>query len=487
MGFQVAVDPSNESKVYPATSMGPFRSIDSGRNFTNVKLPTGECAGKTGYGRRQFSNFVTDVVIRAPGGVTDAEGGVVLAAVGYRAGKATYPNGKVHSTHNGLYRSPNGAPNSFEKLDVSGTGATDIGFAPEQNIGRVEMGPVTGDEQDHNYEYAIVEDAELFNGGVPSIDVPEDPGADDQALFNTTFNGIYVSDDFGESWIRMADTVEVAENPATGSSLAGTGQAILFAPGVQAWYNLWIKPDPTRQSPEGVPTRLTFGLEEVWQNRNTSVPQNLPAQDPRGDFKVIGPYFADETCLLLDNPLPVCPTSDPPTTTDRTTHPDQHDALYIPSDNGGVSLVVGNDGGAYVQTVAEGEELSAEKWGEGDNDGFHTLALRGGGRQGRHDLVRPAGQRFRKDRARVTTTGHDLRRRRFLHRSRPEQLRRRLLRDHICGYASHDRRRQAMEEHSSSGVEHAVLQSLRDGSVRGQAPDDRGQRGRRDGRRTKDM
>jgi hypothetical protein len=179
-------------------------------------------------------NFVTDVVVKEPGGVTDEPGGTVLAAVGYRAGMAEFPNGEVHSTHNGLYRSESGAPGTFEMLDVSGDGVTDFGFAPRENIGRVELGLATGEEHDHNYVYAIVQDAELFNGGVSSIDVPDDPGFDDQALFNTSFNGIYVSEDFGESWTRMADTVEIAQNPTTHSGLAVTGQATLFAPGVQA-------------------------------------------------------------------------------------------------------------------------------------------------------------------------------------------------------------------------------------------------------------
>jgi hypothetical protein len=373
MGFQIAVDPANPRRIYAATSMGLYRSVDTGRTYTNVALPTGDCAGRTGYGNEcQFANFVTDVVVQPPGGTTNEDGGTVLAAVGYRAGKHAFPDGKIHSTHNGLYRSTTGAPGSFEELDVSGDGASPVGFAPQENIGRTELGVAEGKDQNHNYVYAIVQDAELFNGAVPSIDVPEDPAADDQALYNTSFNGIYVSEDFGESWIRMADTAEVSENPATGSSLAGTGQATLFAPGVQAWYNMWIKPDPTRQTEDGVPTRLTFGLEEVWQNRVTDAPQNQPQQHPQGDFKVIGPYFADETCLLLDNPTPVCPTSDPPTTTDLTTHPDQHDALYVPTEDG-VSFIVGNDGGAYVQTVKDGQEFVATGWPRGNNDGFHTL------------------------------------------------------------------------------------------------------------------
>jgi hypothetical protein len=377
LGFQVADDPTNPREFYVATSMGLFRSTTAGRNFTNVALPTGECAGKTGYGRCQFMNFVTDVVVQEPGGVTNEKGGKVLAAVGYRAGMAEFPNGEVHSTHNGLYLSESGAPGTFEMLDVSGDGVSHVGFAPRENIGRVEMGIASGEKQDHNYLYAIVQDAELFNGGVPSIDAPDDPGLDDQALFNTVFNGIYVSEDFGQSWIRMADTAEISENPTTHSGLAVTGQATLFAPGVQAWYNMWIKPDPTQQTEEGVPTRLTFGLEEVWANR-CSGPQNTPVQPPCdapevGDFEVIGPYFADEACLLLDTGQPACPTAEDGVNTELTTHPDQHDALYLPTGDGGVTLIAGNDGGAYAQTLKSDEALAPTKWGEGNNDGFHTL------------------------------------------------------------------------------------------------------------------
>ena len=82
---------------------------------------------------------------------------------------------------------------------------------------------------------------------------------------NTVFNGIYVSKDFGKTWTQLADTKEISENPNTGSALAGAGQATLYAPGVQAWYNEWIHVDPTRQTAKGVPTRILFGLEEVWE------------------------------------------------------------------------------------------------------------------------------------------------------------------------------------------------------------------------------
>jgi hypothetical protein len=115
-----------------------------------------------------------------------------------------------------------------------------------------------------------------------------------------------------------------------------------------------------------VPTRLAFGLEEVWQNE-LPVPQDGP-----GTFKVIGRYFSDEACLLLSLGLPECPTNRPPTTS-TTTHPDQHDAVWIPDSLGGVTLAVGNDGGFYKNHVAPGHEIDNGGWGNGNQTGFNTL------------------------------------------------------------------------------------------------------------------
>ncbi|MBW3654375.1 MAG: hypothetical protein KY433_12540, partial [Actinobacteria bacterium] len=75
MGFQVEVDPTDPSVVYAATSMGLYRSNDAGATYTNVKLPVGDgCAGKTSYGRCEFANFVTDGVVKEPGGTTKERG-----------------------------------------------------------------------------------------------------------------------------------------------------------------------------------------------------------------------------------------------------------------------------------------------------------------------------------------------------------------------------------------------------------------------------
>jgi hypothetical protein len=379
MGYQVAADPAHANIVYVATSMGLFRSIDAGRHFTNVRLPTTadttDCAGVTGYNRCQFSNWVTGLVVQAPGGTGGASGGQVLAAVGYRAGNGVqFTNGQTETTANGLYHSSTGAPGTFTKVAPTG-------FANSTHIGRTSLGTAVGVGQDHNWVYAIVEDACAFNNGAAILDVPEEPvktpaplcGSPPQAIpNNTVLDGVYASGDFGQTWVQLGNTVTIAENPATGSALAGSSATQgLYAPGVQAWYNQWIEPDPTSQDVLGRPNRLFFGLEEVWESLiNVS---NLAAT-----FHVIGPYFSGDTCQFRDLGLPVCPTQEFTSPGDKTTHADQHGHILIPDKTGGgVTLVVGNDGGAYTQHANAGQDFSNKRWGRGNQTGLHTLLTYG--------------------------------------------------------------------------------------------------------------
>ncbi len=374
MGFKIEVDPRNPTIVYAATSQGLYRSTDTGRTYTNVKLPTLGCAGKTGYRNIcQNANWVTDVQIKAPGGVGVDKSSAVIAAVGYRAGRKPYPGTSTpQSPQNGLYRSVTGAPGTFTYLNVSGDGTSPLGFAPQREIGRTELGAASGSGQDHNFLYAIVQDAVLFNGGVPGIDAADTTGVTGGVPNNTTLNGIYVSGNFGTSWTRMADEIEL-QSPATESALIGYSQtAGLYAPGVQSWYDMWIKPDPTQQTEAGIPTRLVFGLEELWESRLSGQPQDGATQSLEPvSFKVIGPYFAGKTCGFLDSPLPYCPTQQT-SSTSRTTHPDQQAGIWIPGPNRSVTLVVGNDGGTYAQTVAAGGAITKE-WGRGSQAGYNTL------------------------------------------------------------------------------------------------------------------
>ena len=69
-------------------------------------------------------------------------------------------------------------------------------------------------------------------------------------------------------------------------------------PGDQGWYNLWISPDLMRASATGAPTRLAFGLEEVWQNELASS-RGGRSVDLQGDGAVLQllgvPHAADRS------------------------------------------------------------------------------------------------------------------------------------------------------------------------------------------------
>jgi hypothetical protein len=390
LGFQLAVDPAAPRRVYAATQMGLFRSTDGGRSYRNVKLPTGKvedggksCAGVTNYDRRPecaLANVVTDVVVTTPGGEgTDTKKHTVVATVGWRGGSRvnmTDDDGSVQSPRNGVYRSATGKRGTFKKLETTG-------FAPQENIGRVELGAAVGPDQDHDYLYAIVQDAQLLNeGGVAGIDVPDtSEGEDDvtEPVGTTVLNGIYVSDDFGQSWTEMASSTELTTDPTTGSALIGTGTATGYQPGVQAWYNLHVHPDPTKTDPvTHAPTRMVFGLEEIWANETAPTGDGQPLTGPT-KFHVVGKYFAGDSCLLLSAGLPACPTDREPTDPDNlTTHPDQHESIWIQDKDvadGAVQLVVGNDGGSYRYRFESDDDQALDNthWYEGDNAGFTTL------------------------------------------------------------------------------------------------------------------
>ncbi len=437
----LVVDLSNQNIVYAGTHRGLFRSDDGGKSYVNVELPVSEeCAGVfETTGACQLANVVSDVVIRQPGGrdattlfptVCSTDGCGVLVAVGYRGGsQQTYADGTPIAPGNGLYRSETGQPGSFTRLSAGSLGLSPAGFAPQERIGRVELGVAIGPEQDHNIVYAIVQDALLFNDGIPVLDLPTEeknpqlpldcggvPDGDPRfvcdtvtAGFNpTAINGIYASTNFGTSWVRLADDMELTYNPTTGSTLAAV-VPLGIGPGVQAWYDLWIQPDPTLADlATGAPTRVAFGMEEIWLNRLAG-PQPVPVLDEgvddvlrflgvddlaaavpalppvigleqtNNDWRVIGTYFAGETCLFLVGNIgpgvPLCPTYDG-IINGTTTHPDQHDAIYVPDDQrGGVWLIAGNDGGVYKQYSADPitDNFANNKWGDGANQGFYTL------------------------------------------------------------------------------------------------------------------
>ncbi len=383
LGFKVVVDPNDPKKVYAATGGGLFRSTDAGATFVNVNLPTGknapagtpDCSGKPATVKDCFlANMVTDVVVQGPANAQTAGGrpGAVVAAVGWRAGQKKNADGSVQSPGNGVYRSDTGAPDTFTDLDISSHVTSTEGLTRAQ-IGRFALATADGPAQDHRILYGIVSDAVKFNGGAGGIDVNDLIG---QAVPNSdVLNGVYVSTDFGSTWKLLEGSTTIDADLTSGSALAPPvckAPIIGYCPGVQGWYNLWVGVDPTKQTAAGVPTRVAFGLEEVWmsdQTLNLPLDGNLPQK-----FNVIGRYYAGETCTILTatNGLPLCPAAQGGSVPKTTTHPDQHAFLFIPKADGAVTLLVGNDGGVYKQTVAAGKPFSNDGWGTGSNTGMHT-------------------------------------------------------------------------------------------------------------------
>ena len=136
------------------------------------------------------------------------------------------------------------------------------------------------------------------------------------------------------------------------------------------WYNLWIAPDPTATDPlSGAPSRVLFGLEEVWQNtirRGVLTPTS---------WSVIGRYW--NACfggLTITSGMQ-CNGPTEPIDAGTTTHPDQQAVLFSSDGIGGVTVLVGNDGGVYKQHVSAGGEFNNESWGRGANVGLNTLQM----------------------------------------------------------------------------------------------------------------
>jgi hypothetical protein len=363
LSFRIAFDPSDSSgkTVYAATSKGLFRSVDAAATFVNVNLPTGACAGDTTSQRCFFANIVTDVVVRA-------REGKVMAAVGWRAGRAKNKgDAAVQSPHNGIYVSDSGRPGTFRFIDA-GENVSTNGFAINRIVGRVALGAAHGPGQNPDIVYAIVQDAEKFAGCVDVLDVnPLCEPTVGAVTQGTVLDAAYVTRDFGQTWTKIMDWTQLRE-PGTNSSLGGVSASPTYAPGIQSWYNLWIAPDPTvTDATSGAPARVLFGLEEVWEN-TVRIGVTGPAQ-----WKVIGRYW--NACFGGVTVTAGLQCNDPtqPIDAGTTTHPDQQAVLFAPDGLGGVTVFVGNDGGVYKQHVSALEDFDNESWGKGANVGLNTL------------------------------------------------------------------------------------------------------------------
>jgi hypothetical protein len=366
LSFKIAPDPSQPGVVYVATGFGLYRSADGGRSFLNVQLPTGRCAGNSLRPDCFLANMVTDVVVQSADHFGH-RGGAVLAAVGWRAGAAANSDGSPQSPANGLYSSATGIPGSFQRLAAPG-------FAAPDRIGRVALGAASGPDQNHGYVYAEVQDVKLFNTQkIEGLDVPSLPDplglGLDLTRTATVLGGVYVSADFGRTWTEMSD-YHGFELPLNGSRQTSDPSYQLlgsYGPGIQAWYNEWIQPDPTRAS-GGAPTRVLSGLEELWQTSSTSAPATGFEL-----FHALTQYNGNQSpdCILVLLQQLVCQSL--PQHTVPAVHPDQHAGLFIPDGHGGTTLLIGNDGGVYREHVSSGQELSVGGFGRGAQTGLQTL------------------------------------------------------------------------------------------------------------------
>jgi hypothetical protein len=264
---------------------------------------------------------------------------------------------------NGIYTSPSGQPNTFTFRDPGASMPTANGFAPTPVVGRTTLAIANGLGQDHDVVYALVQDATKLNSCLdPDLTIPvcAAPESDYTLAQATYLDGMYESSDFGKTWTKVmtADQLRVpGNNSALEIGILGYG------PGIQSWYNNWIAVDPTATDPvTHFPTRIVFGLEEIWENALPTPVTSLT------QWKVIGRYW--NACLEEVSGVSCSGTEVIPGT---TTHPDQHAGMLVPDGTGGVTLYAGNDGGAYMQHVQAGQDFSNDGWGQGINDGLRTL------------------------------------------------------------------------------------------------------------------
>ena len=276
--------------------------------------------------------------------------------------------------------------------------------------------------------YAEVQDSLLFHTQkLEGLDLPTLPDplglGIDPTKTPTVLNGVYVSADFGRSWQEMAGyhSFELPGNGSKQTSDPGFELLGAYGPGIQAWYNEWIEPDPTRTA-GGAPTRILTGLEELWQTVSTTAPATGSEQ-----FRALTQYNGDNTPGLRAPVLLqqlVCQNLGGGTSS--AVHPDQHAGIFIPDGRGGAMVLIGNDGGVYRQHVAPGQDLTVAGFGRGAQAGLSTLEPYGVAMSGDGTIY--AGLQDNGN-LKITPDGHqyrDARRRRDLHRRRSGQQQGRL-------------------------------------------------------------
>lgn len=316
-----------EDGVLAATSDGLYVSTDDGASFTRVALPNNadHSAPATG----AYAHWISAIA------VNPLNADEVTVAVGMGQGKKPGPDGQPLSPGNGLYRSTTGVAGPYEYMESTSGLSHDA--STNDPIGRIMLSYVKDPAGDSTVLWAIVSDAGLTYGQQPAEQdqVGETTGQSLNAT-GTQLNGLYRSDDNGETW-----TVKATPQSLTATVNEGLGiyPALGYGVGVQAYYNLWVEADPRD------PDQVFFGLEEVFQS--VAGTESGPTL---GTFEIIQRYW--DVCgstTYLENVFGgvSCPDQTP-YYGGVSTHPDQH-AGAIAQTDAGIRLYTANDGGFYRQ------------------------------------------------------------------------------------------------------------------------------------------
>jgi photosystem II stability/assembly factor-like uncharacterized protein len=313
--------------VIVGSTNGLYVSTDDGATFDRVVLPSN--AAHDGEAKGAYANWVSAVA------VNPLDPQEITVAVGLAQGKKPGPDGQPLSPGNGLYRSTTGPAGPYEYLESSSGLSHDASSVDP--LGRIMLSYVKDPAGDTAVLWAILSDAGLAYAKAPAeADLVTETTGESLNATNTTLNGVYRSDDGGETWEVKATPQSLT---ATVNEGLGIYPALGYGVGVQATYNLWVEADPRD------PDQVYFGLEEVFQSVS-----GTEAGPGMGVFEIIQRYW--DVCgstTYLENIFKgqSCPEQ-VPYYGGVSTHPDQHWAALVTLDDE-VRMYTANDGGFYRQ------------------------------------------------------------------------------------------------------------------------------------------
>ena len=246
----------------------------------------------------------------------------------------------------------------------------------QARIGRIALGIADGADQDHRVVYALVQDAVKFNGGVAGLDANEN-GTHERRAERLPQRPLGRRPTSARRGSMIEGSTAIDNDTTSDSALAPptckTPAVISYCPGIQAWYNLWVQPDPTQPTASGVPTRLAFGLEEVWQAAGRRRPRRH-ARRRRASSAATTPA-SRARCSTRPT---ACRSARSP---DGGTTPQDHDAprpARLPLGPRRVgrrrdARSPATTAASTSSTSTPGDELSNDNWGRGANNGMNTL------------------------------------------------------------------------------------------------------------------